>query len=323
MEGRECALVPRAYDDGSFAGLQCNLRLYQRDGFLASRQNNGTSGLVIQTSHITGNDHNFRFLAEGMWRENLTPEVFYREYATALFGAKAAPSVVEAFDILEENEKFLGGRGGRNMPYTFTPDVMYLLMRLKNHAKPFIEPALDNAAIQGLNGRAEKFRQAEANLLRALESFSQASDICATSGKDELAYLKRKTRAYAQHLKTLILFRDAYVEYVAAFRVLGQGVPAFRAAFRRVVALSGRVEQNAIAAAEGFAACAVHPTDYGVVWMMNKTIIGARVLKQYFENIMAYFEGREYWNPVEWERLAGSSPYPTYHIEEIDTLVLG
>lgn len=323
IEGRECALVPRAYDDGSFAGLQYNLRLYQRDGFLASRQNNGTSGLVIQTTHITGNDHNFRFLAEGMWRENLTPETFYSEYATALFGAKAAPYVVEAFDILEENEKFLGGRGGHNMPYTFTPPEVSSLMRLKKHSKLFLEPALDDATIQYLDKRAEKFRQAEANLLRALESFSRASDMCATSGKDELEYLRRKTRAYAQHLETLILFRDAYAEYVAAFRVLRQGVPVFRAAFRQVVALSGRVEQSAIAAAEGFAACVVHPTDLGVTWMMNKPIIGARVLNKYFENILAYFEGREYWAPVEWERLSGSSPYPTYTIAEIDTLVLG
>ena len=50
---------------------------------------NGTSGLAVQLSHIAGNDHNVRFLAEGMWNEALTPEAFYRDYAATLFGAKA------------------------------------------------------------------------------------------------------------------------------------------------------------------------------------------------------------------------------------------
>jgi|GEM_PF-2600187 len=321
--GRECALVPRAYDDGSFAGLQCNLNLFQRDGFLTSNRKNGTSGLVIQTSHISGNDHNFRYLAEGMWREDLTPEVFYREYAQAFFGEKAALQVIEAFDILEENEKYLGGRGLHNMPYTFTSPEMTLLMVLKNHSKPFMEAGLDDETIRYLDARAEKFNQARENLSRALDAFKRASNLCEDSGKDELEYLKSKTNAYSRHIETLVLFRDTYAAYVEAFKNLKQGVSAFREAFEQVATLSERVEKSAVLAAEGFTRCNLHPTDLGVVWMMNKPIVAAQVLRQYLGNIQAYFEGREYWNPVDWYRLSGASPYPTYSIEGIDTLVLG
>ena len=323
IKGRECALVPRAYDDGSFAGLQCNLNLYQRDGFLASRKKNGTSGLVVQTSHISGNDHNFRFLAEGMWRDDLTPKVFYREYAEAVFGEKAAPHIIEAFDILEENERFLGGRGLHNMPYTFTPPEMTLLMVLKNHSKPFMEAGLDDETIRYLDTRVEKFEKARVNLARALDAFVHAHELCDTSGKVEIDYLKCKTIAYSRHFETLILFRDTYAEYVEAFKTLKEGIPAFREAFKRVVSLSERVEKSAISAAEGFACCNLHPTDSGVVWMMNKPVIAAQALRQYLGNIQAYFEGREYWYSVDWHRLSAPSPYPTYSIEGIDTLVLG
>ncbi len=323
IEGRECALIPRAYDDGSFAGLQCNLRLYERDGFLASHRKNGTNGLIIQTSHISGNDHNFRYLAEGMWREDLTPEVFYREYAKAVFGEKVTPQVIEAFDILEENERFLGGRGLHNMPYTFTPPEMTLLMVLKKHSKPFMEAGLDDETIRYFYARAEKIQKAKESLARALDAFSRASDLCEDPGKAELEYLKCKTIAYSRHFETLILYRDTYSEYVSAFKILKQGVPVFREAFKRVVSLSERVEKSATSAAEGFTCCNLHPTDLGVVWMMNKPVITAQVLRQYLGNIQAYFDGREYWDPVEWHRLSGASPYPTYSIEGIDTLVLG
>jgi len=323
MRGRECALVPRAYDDGSLAGLQCNLNLYQRDGFLASQRANGTSGLVVLVSHINGNDHNMRFLAEGMWDDTLTPERFYRDYATALFGEAAAPAVTEAFAVLEENEVFLGGRGLKNMPYTFTPPEIGLLNALKAHDKPFLESAINQAMIHGIDERVEKFRYAVSLLQRAVEHFTRAAATCTASSRDELEYLMKRTRGYITHLETLMLFRDAYAAYAEAFGVLEQGVPAFRQQFRQVTALARKVEANAIAAAEAFVQCAVHPTDKGVVWMMNKTIYGARVLRQYLDNIQAYFEGREYWAPVEWEMLADASPYSAYRVEEIETLVLG
>ena len=60
-----------------------------------------------------------------------------------------------------------------------------------------------------------------------------------------------------------------------------------------------------------------------VVWMMNQMIFAARVMRQYLSNVTAYFDGKEYWAKVDWHLLAGASPYPTYELEGVDTLVLG
>jgi hypothetical protein len=88
MRGRECIIIPRAVDDGSLAGLQFNLNLYKKDGYCSSAKENGTSGLAIQTTHIRGNEHNIKFLADGMWNDELTPEQFYRKYAFQHFSSR-------------------------------------------------------------------------------------------------------------------------------------------------------------------------------------------------------------------------------------------
>ena len=103
----------------------------------------------------------------------------------------------------------------------------------------------------------------------------------------------------------------------------GKSVFACKAGLKLSVEFAGRSEQSAIMAAEQFANCVAHPSDLGVVWMMNQMILAARVLRQYLGNVSAYFEGKPYWAKVEWESLAGASPYPTYGLEDVDTLILG
>ncbi len=103
-------IIPRAVDDGSLAGLQFPLWQYHQDHFLTSPAENDTQGLIIQTTHIRGNEHSMRFLAEGMWNPSLTPEHFYADYAKRLFGKEAAPIIEEAFEVLEGNDEYLGSR---------------------------------------------------------------------------------------------------------------------------------------------------------------------------------------------------------------------
>ena len=70
--------------------------------------------------------------------------------------------------------------------------------------------------------------------------------------------------------------------------------------------------------AHDFAACVQHPTDLGVLWSINtSTVIGTEVLQQYLANLQAYFDGREYWAPVEWSRLFDSYPYPAFELEAV------
>ena len=46
-------------------------------------------------------------------------------------------------------------------------------------------------------------------------------------------------------------------------------------------------------------------------------VIGTRVLRQFLENIVAFYDGREYWKKVDWELLIGECPFPAYDIEMV------
>lgn len=324
MKGRECIPVARAYDDGSLAGMQFNLNLYQRDGFLASRKKNGTAGLCIQVTHVAGNDHNVRFLAEGVWKENLSPESFYRDYATAVFGSDSAESAMEAFDILEENEVALGGRGLKNMPYSLNPPEVSMVRAARNHPTPFFSSPWGEASVRLLEERAEKFMQSIGRLDKALAWFDIAMKTCRAEGKKELGYLIGKTRAYRCHLLTLCILKDAYALYVKAFAGNdGKKYAVQREILHKALLEIVKAEDNAMESAREFADSVNHPTDLAAVWMMNHVIIACQVFRQFTSNVLAYHEGREYWSKVDWDSLYDTSPFPTYQIEGQDTLVLG
>jgi len=324
MTGRECVIVPRAYDDGSLAGLQFNLNLYQRDGFLASRRKNGTSGLCTQVTHVAGNDHNVRFLAAGMWNEDLTPDAFYRDYAERRFGGSAVEPMMQAFRALEANEAALGGRGLKNMPYSLNPPEIGMIRAARHHPTPFFSAPWDAAAIQGLTDRAEKFTRAVASLDTALNWFETAWESCRPQGRPELAYLSGKTRGYRRHLLTLCLLRDFYAGYVKAFDAFAENkLQTCREGLREACAQASRAEESAKESAREFAQCIAHPTDLAVLWMMNHVIIATRVIRQFTRNVLAYHEGREYWNRVDWDLLYDRSPFPPYQVEGWNTLVLG
>lgn len=324
MKGRECVIVPRACDDGSLAGLQFDLNLYQRDGFLASRRKNGTSGLAVQTTHVTGNEHNVRFLAEGMWNEELTPDAFYRDYAERLFGAAAVEPMMQAFRILEANEAALGGRGLANMPYNLNPREISMIREVRNHPTPFFSAPWNAANVQTLADRADRFAQAIASLDAALIRFETAGKTCRPQGRPELDYLSGKTRGYRRHLLTLCLLKDFYARYVQAFGEFDANrLQACREGLQEACSQAALAEESAMQSAREFAGCIAHPTDLAVLWMMNHVIVATRVIRQFTQNVVAYHEGREYWNKVDWELLYDTSPFPVYQVQGQNTLVLG
>ncbi len=324
MAGRECVLVPRAYDDGSLAGLQFDLGLYQRDGFLGSRAAHGTSGLCVQLSHVAGNDHNVRFLAEGMWNEGLAPEAFYRDYASAVFGPEAATPLVEAFAILEKNEAALGGRGLKNLPYSLNPPELATIRQARAHRTPFWSSPWSAGTVAELEARAARFAGAMAALEAALGWMEKARESCRAAGRGDLEYLVGKTRAYHAHLQTLRMLADVYGLHRRAFDALdASGPAACRDGLRTAWAAACRTEENAAAAARGFAESVLHPTDLAVIWMMNHVLVACRVARQFIRNVLAFYEGREYWERVDWALLYGESPFPTHQVEGSNTLVLG
>ena len=313
MKNRECVIVPRANDDGSFAGLQFNLNLYERDGFVASRKQNNTNGLLIQTTHMAGNDHNMKYLATGMWDENITPSGFYNTYTQTLFGKASANNMKKAFCILEENELFMGGRGMKNMPYSLNPAEVVFIKSLKNHKTPFYDSPTTSAEFSLLTQRSEIFKGSIKKLKNALLFLEKAKKTCISSGKKELQYLITKTVAYRTHLQTLLFLRDAHIYYANSFSLLKdaeKGVPFCKKELVKTLGLIKKAEQSAIVSAKLFSKCAQHTTDLLAIWQMNHMIFASRIFSQYVTNIHAYFDGKEYWGKVDWNLLFAEDRYP-------------
>lgn len=318
MTGRECAIIPRAVDDGSMAGMQFNLELYDKDRYLESATENGTAGLVIQTTHIRGNEHNMGFLAAGMWRQDLSPDRFYREYAGAVFGERAAPTMLEAFRLLERNEQAMGGRGLSNMPWNKVPAQIEVLRLFRVHATPFHGVPYGAPFVKLCESRSRVYCASVAALERAGELYARARSLCTPRGREEVDYLAARNSGYLHHLSSLVCLSRIYAEYRAGFALLPSDRQAFTQALHAVVSAARDAEREARAAAEGFAACCRHPTDLGVLWMESSSMVtGTRVLRQFLGNVLAYHEGREYWDHVDWERLFGSCPYPAYGVSQM------
>ncbi len=136
IKDRECVIIPRAYDDGSLAGLQFNIGLYDKDRYIQSAEENGTAGLLIQLTHVRGNEHNTRYLAEGMWDNTVTPRKFYKTYSESIL--PGASGLLEEFcHIIDKADIYLGGRGQGNMPWNQVPLQIEILRKFRDHQTPF------------------------------------------------------------------------------------------------------------------------------------------------------------------------------------------
>ncbi|MFC1526484.1 hypothetical protein ACFL6X_06715 [Candidatus Latescibacterota bacterium] len=312
MEGRDCMIIPRAVDDGSMVGMQFDLKLYAMDRYLQSARENGTAGLIVQTTHVRGNEHNLGYLAAGMWDAQLTPEAYYGDYAERLFGPEAAPAAGEAFDLLEESEILLGGRGSSNMPWNKVPAHVEILRALRDYAAPQFGVPYDQSFVDRLQELGEGYAAAVSHLERAQERYQSASAVATESGRGELTYLMAKNTGYAHHLRCLVHLGQVYGRLLALFDPPAD-VEDTRLGLDEVLDLAGRAAAEAEESARSFAAAAEHPTDLGVLWMVNSSMVtGTRVLQQYLRNVRAYYRGEEYWGPVDWDKLFGSCPHPAY-----------
>jgi hypothetical protein len=207
------------------------------------------------------------------------------------------------------------------MPWNKVPREIEMLRPLRTFGAPFFEAPFSEETIRGGKERAAKFGEAANRLRCAQAAFQQALGVCTSSGQGELRYLIDRTEGYIHHLQTLSALDDAYEGHRRAFSLLGDGLEVFRPALQQVLARTRSAEAEAARSAAAFAACAEHPTDLGVLWMVNSSmVVGARVYRQYVENIVAYYEGREYWNPVDWGLLFGENPFPLYALESVSSV---
>jgi hypothetical protein len=318
MNGRECSIIPRAVDDGSLLGLQFPLWQYSKDGFVTSSRVNGTSGLMIQTTHIRGNEHSTKYLAEGMWGGSAAPDKFYRRYVERVFGAAAAPAITEAFALLEQNDEFLGGRGQSNMPWNMVPQQIWIMQTFKDFARPFHGVPFDKSFVDTCLERNAMFKPAISRLAQALGLLSAGLAAATETGRAGLSYVIARTKGYRTHLQALVGLGELYRRYYDLFSPLPGDLDALRASLGALVKSAGGIEEKTRESAVYFADCVEHTTDLALLWMVShKMVLGSQCLRQFLANIQAFYDGREYWQPVDWDKLFGQCVFPPYTIESV------
>ncbi|MCF7853891.1 MAG: hypothetical protein K9N51_03765 [Candidatus Pacebacteria bacterium] len=320
MKGRECVVILRAVDDGSLAGMQFSLWQYSRDRFLESAEENGTAGLMIQTTHIRGNEHSMRYLASGMWGGCREPVEFYREYAMRVFGEQAADRIVDAFMILEKNDEHLGGRGQKNLPWNMLPQHIGIMKSFRDFERPFDRAPFAVETVQAFERSAEMFKVSIGYLSQALALLEGTGPDTHESGRRELAYIVSRTKGYRAHLQALVDITGLYRTYYEIFEEGPRNdLPGFRRTLGALVEDAARLEARTRTSARFFAACVSHTTDLAVLWMIShKMVLGSQCLHGFLSNIQAFYDGREYWKPVPWDKLFGRSVYPAYTLEPLN-----
>ena len=140
MEGRENTLENRIDDDSDMLGMQFNVNLYYKDHVLEGGLKYGLAGFASQMNRASGTETNTKYMADGEWNPHLTPQEFYRNYTYRIFGERALPRVIHAFDTLEKNEEYLGWTGGGNFSCCGPPEELTIAFEYSKQPNPFDGP---------------------------------------------------------------------------------------------------------------------------------------------------------------------------------------
>jgi len=199
------------------------------------------------------------------------------------------------------------------MPWNQMPPEIYALRPVPGEKRPFYwYPSAD------YQGRKTKFRASIEYLQKAGKLFEQARNKATEPGRRELCYLIHRNQGYIHHLETLAQIADVYAAWREALARRRDGVQPTRERLAKAVALARQAEEEAAKSAHRFTECAEHPTDLGVLWMVStKVVVGTRVIRQHLSNLLAFYEGKEYWNKVDWDLLFGTTPFPAYELKPV------
>ena len=107
IAGRALIVIPRIVDDGCELHMQMNATMYDRDEIVTGAEAAGVAGIIGQLDKERGVECSTRFLADGCWDPGIDSGSFYAGYLPRLYGADAAPLLIEAYRLLEAAERDL------------------------------------------------------------------------------------------------------------------------------------------------------------------------------------------------------------------------
>lgn len=308
MGERENTLMNRIDDDSDMLGMQFNVNLYYRDQVLEGGLKYGLAGFDSQMNRARGTEPNTKYMAEGEWNPHLTPDDFYRDYATRIFGEEAGPKMLDAFRVLEKNEELLGWTGGGNFGCCGPPkelDIAHEYSKQPNlfdgprirSWQPFINQARDGVAT---------FSGSIKMLHEALADMESAKSLAAPRSQPYLAFLINRTEAYILHLETVIAWQQAYIDFDSAFQLKGQG--AGQAEFVKQLDASltsfQTAHAKAVATAEKWSELVDHPSDLGVLYRIDTFMVtGTQLTVDLMQNVDNFYHGRDYVKPVDFNKV--------------------
>jgi hypothetical protein len=316
MGERERTIQPRVDDDVGMVGMQFNVTQYSlQDRIFSDGVKYGLTGFAGQTNRVRGTEANTRFLAVASWSPQLRPEEFYRDYSSRLFGEAAAPDMYRAFMTLEENEQYLGyGNYGYATMFCCEPlDGTEQIYKYSLQGNPFDGPAApewEKFIIKAPDFIA-RFEGSIGLLEKALGSMKAASGKVAPQGSYQLRYLINKTESYRDYLRSLIAFRKACLSFDRAFKMRNQipyeqFVARLEASLKEFESANDQIQ----ATAREFSEFVDHPSDLGVLYHLNaRGVLSFDLSRQWIQNVVNFHKGKDYLQPVPFERLYSPRPY--------------
>ncbi len=308
MGDRERTLSNRIDDDGSMLGMQFNVNLYYKDQVLEGALKYGLAGFASQMSRARGTETNSKYMAEGEWNPHLTPEEFYRDYSKRIFGEKATPAMLKAFDLLEKNEGFLGYRGDNNFVCCGAIPQLSIAYDFYKQPNPFDGPTFAGwrPYINDAHNRVYTYGKSVELLHGALKDLESARADALPGSKDYLAYLTNRTEAYIMHLETLISWDQAYIDLDSAFQARADGLDRqeFVARLDKVLNEFKQTQDGAKAMTEKWSEIVDHPSDLGALYRINVFMVtGTELTFELMQNIDNFHHGRDYVKPVPFEKI--------------------
>lgn len=313
MGGRESTLSNRIDDDSDMLGMQFNVNLYYRDQVLEGGLKYGLAGFDSQMNRARGTETNTKYMAEGEWNPHLTPDEFYRDYATRIFGEQAAPKMLDAFRILEKNEERLGWTGGGNFGCCAPPEELNEAYEYSQQPNPFEGPRIRSwrPFINQARDGVVNFTSSIKMLREALACMENAKLQAAPRSQPYLAFLINRTEAYILHLDALIAWQQAYIDFDAAFQSRGKVTDQAEFVKRLDDSLSSfqSAHAKAVATAEKWSELVDHPSDLGVLYRIDTFMVtGTELTKDLMQNVDNFYHGIDYVKPVDFNKVYETWP---------------
>ena len=295
IQGRELVVFPRVTDDGGELNIQLNAMMYDQEETIAGGVRYGLTGIMGQLNKARGAEQSAQYLAEGAWNPQIRCQSFYERYTSRLYGPKTQEMLVQAFLLLEENEKVLGWHGRRGLFGTYHHgNRMGLTLRQVNYKeeKPKLDRPQVEKAIQAA-GEERKFRDSRAaHCRRTLKLLRQAQSRIWPGSRNELDYLIYKTENFITVFEELSAADEAGAAFDRALLAMSDGkANEVHKQLEQTQATLDRANRLVREAARQMIPYAQIPTERHILYLFNDAIPSHEEAHRYLAEVMAFRKG--------------------------------